>query len=167
MKQLKIFYVLTFCALSAISITAKAGTDFFKVYLNNKLVLEQYVSEAFNLQMLELDKANVNDKLTFHYSHCGGVPGKDRKIALTDGNGKIVKAWKFADQEGKHSGMVVPVKELLQYHQSKLRFVYSATQLPKGQLIAGLQVSDQRTGWVPFATDWLVAMVGWSWNVLG
>lgn len=169
MRHTKFFHVIAVLAvasLSAISLQAKAGADHFKVYLNNKLVFEQYVNKTMNLQLLQLDKANMNDNLTFHYSHCGEI-GKDRKIALTDGKGNIVREWKFADVSGKQAGMVIPVKELLKYQQSNLQFMYSAQQLPKGQLIAGLQVKDQRTGWIPAAAAWFAAVMLSGWNVIG
>lgn len=166
MLHTKLFYAVAAFAvvsLSALSLDAKAGTDHFKVYLNNKLIIEQYMGRTFTLQQLQLDKANVNDKLTFHYSHCGEI-GKSRKIAVTDAKGKIIREWKFADVSGKQSGMEIPVKELLALKQDGLQFVYSAQQLPKGQALAGLHMTDKSTGWLPAATGWIVKVMlaGWS-----
>jgi hypothetical protein len=164
-KFLTVIAAFAAVSLSALSLNAKVGGDHFKVYLNNKLIIEQYIGGAIkiNLQQLQLDKANVNDKLTFHYSHCGEI-GRSRKIAVTDAKGKVIREWKFADASGKQSGMVIPVKELMELKQEGLQFVYSAQQLPKGQALAALHLTDRSTGWLPAATGWIVKVMlgGWS-----
>lgn len=154
---------LAIICLSVFSIQAKAGGDYFKVYLNNKLVLEQYMTQPFSLKQLQLDKANINDQLVFHYSHCGQI-GNGRKIAVKDAKGNVVKEWKFEDVSGKHSGMIIPVKELLQLKQDDLQFVYTAKELPKGQLMASLRVTDKSTGYLPSAGKWLMAILFSRWN---
>lgn len=157
--------ILIIC-LSVFSIQAKAGGDYFKVYLNNKLILEKHVNDAFDLKQLQLDKSNVNDKLVFHYSHCGQI-GNGRKIAVKDAKGNVVREWKFEDVSGKHSGMIIPVKELLQLKQDDLQFVYTAKELPKGQLIAALRLTDKTTSFhstVPQGPGgWLMALI-FRWN---
>ncbi|WP_346317803.1 hypothetical protein [Chitinophaga sp. YIM B06452] len=141
--------LLSFCLL-AITTQAGSGTgrDHLKVYLNNQLIHEQYVGESVKLSNLRLDKANANDQLTFHYSHCGKI-GTGRKLTVKDDKGGTIREWKFADATGKQSGMVVAVKELLQLKQDNLRFFYTATELPQGQLMAAFHVTDKTTSWVP------------------
>lgn len=139
--------LLSFC-LFAIATQARAGADHLKVYLNNKLIHEQYVGQEIKLSSLQLDKANINDQLTFHYSHCGKI-GTGRKLSVKDDKGGIIREWKFADASGKQSGMVIAVKELLQLKRENLRFFYTANELPKGQLMAAFHVTEQTTSWVP------------------
>lgn len=157
---------LAVICLSVFSIPAKAGGDYFKVYLNNKLILEKHVNDAFDLKQLQLDKSNINDKLVFHYSHCGQI-GNGRKIAVKDAKGNIIKEWKFEDVSGKHSGMIIPVKELLQLKQDDLQFVYTAKELPKGQLMASVRLTDKTTGYRSIAPQarggWLMAII-FRWN---
>lgn len=142
MKHITFFAMVLSCA-TFLSFRAHAGGDYFKVYLNNKLILEQHVSEALNLQQLQLDKANAADKLTFHFSHCGKL-GSDRRITVKDAKGNAIREWKFADAPGsKQSGMVIPVKELLALQQHDLQFFYSAKELPKGQLVATFRVNSK------------------------
>jgi len=154
--------VLAVVCLGIFSLQAKAGGDYFKVYLNNKLILEQYVHLPFDLKQLQLDKSNINDKLVFHYSHCGQI-GNGRKIAVKDAKGNVMKEWKFEDVSGKHSGMIIPVKELLQLKQDDLQFVYSAKELPKGQLMASVRLTDKTTGYRSAAQQarggWLMAII--------
>lgn len=157
---------LAIVCLSVFSIQAKAGGDYFKVYLNNKLIHEQYMGQPFSLTQLQLDKANINDKLVFHYSHCGQI-GNGRKITVKDAKGNVIKEWKFEDVSGKHSGMIIPVKELLQLKQDDLQFVYTARELPKGQLMAAVRLTDKTTGYQPAIQHtpggWLLAIL-FKWN---
>lgn len=131
-----------------VSLKAGGGTDSFKVYLNNKLIHQQYVEEPVPLDKLQLDESNLNDKLTFHYSHCGHI-GTNRKMSVKDASGKTLREWKFADATGKQSGMEVPVKELLALRQQKVSFIYTASELPKGQLMASFRLPNSATSWVP------------------
>ncbi len=117
--------------LAFATLRAGGGADSFKVYLNNKLIHEQWVGQKISLDQLPLDESNLNDKLTFHYSHCGKI-GTDRKLIVKDADGKTIREWKFANAEGKQSGMVVPVKELLQVRQQNVSFFIPHQNCPKG-----------------------------------
>lgn len=141
MKRITSAALVMIC-ITLLSFRAKAGGDYFKVYLNNKLILEQAMHEPFNLKQLQLTKANAGDQLVFHYSHCGKL-GNSRKIAVKDGKGNLIKEWKFADAAGKQSGMVIPVKDLLALQQNDLEFYYTAKELPKGQLVGSFRVNNQ------------------------
>ena len=158
---------LAIICITVLSIQAKAGGDYFKVYLNNKLIHEQYMTQPFSLKLLQLDKANINDQLVFHYSHCGKI-GNGRKVTVKDAKGNVIKEWKFEDVSGKHSGMIIPVKELLQLKQDDLQFVYTAKELPKGQLMASIRVTDKSTGYRPATghhiASWLMAILFSKWN---
>ena len=132
----------TFAALSLFTFNAKAGGDSYEIYLNNKLILKQYVTEPLNLKSLQLDKANSNDRLVIFYSHCGQT-GKGRSIAIKDEKGKILKEWKFANSTGSKS-MIIPVKEILQLEKNntngRLRLYYAAQQMPKGLMLTALDL---------------------------
>lgn len=129
--------------ITLLSFRAHAGGDYFKVYLNNKLILEKNLWDPLNLEHLQLGKANVNDKLTFHFSHCGKL-GNDRKITVKDAKGNAVKEWKFPDAPGsRQSGMTIAVKDILDLQQSDLQFFYSAKELPKGQLVGLFKVNGK------------------------
>jgi hypothetical protein len=137
--------------LTAFTVTAKAGIDSYEIYLNNKLLLRQVVGQSFNLQNLQLNQSNSNDQLVIHYTQChaaGGI-GKERSITLKDGNGKIIKEWKFADATGSNTGMVIPVKELLQlskdHGNEPLSFYYNAQGHSEGRALASFQVGGKTT----------------------
>lgn len=130
--------VTTLLFIAMASFTAKpGGTDSYEIYLNNKLLLKQYVTQPLTLKSLQLNKTNINDQLVIYYSHCGQI-GKGRKIAIRDEKGNIVKEWKFANNG---DGMTIPVKELLALEQKNLLSIfYTSEQLPQGRMLTGLHV---------------------------
>lgn len=135
---------LIFAVLGLSTVTAKAGLDSYEIYLNNKLILKQYVNQPLSLKNLPLSKAGADDKLTIYYSQCNaeGKSGKGRRIAVKDKKGNIVKEWKFADAKTGDTGMVIPVKELLALEKngggSQLDLYYIAEGRPDGQMLASL-----------------------------
>lgn len=137
----KALTILAIC-LTSFSFKAGKGTDSYKIYLNDKLILEQYVSNKFTVKDLQLTNANVNDQLIIFYNHCGQI-GKGRSIAIKNDQGKLLKEWKFEDVAGADKGMRIPVKEILQLEKSNtgshLNIYYAAAQLPSGRTLATVQ----------------------------
>ena len=66
-------------ALSSFSSTKNNfGGEGFEVYLNDKLVLQQYGKEMDIVKNLQLDQSASNGQLAIRYYHCG----KPEKAAL-------------------------------------------------------------------------------------
>lgn len=134
-------FALTMIGLTAFTIKAEAGGDVFQVFLNNKLILKQFVIEPLTLKNLPLQEVNPNDYLEIFYSHCG-TTGKGRSIALKDENGKIFKEWKFADASAGNSGMRITVKEIQELQKKnkngQLNLYYASHEMPKGRMLASL-----------------------------
>src|SRR5678809_546081 len=59
------------------------GGEGFEVYLNDKLVLQQYGEKMNNVKTLELDQSASNGQLAIRYYHCG-KPGKSRVVTIKD-----------------------------------------------------------------------------------
>jgi hypothetical protein len=146
-KQFRVLS-LTIFALTVLGLQAKAGGDRFEVYLNNKLILKQFVIEPLTLKNLPLKDAKADDELLIYYSHCG-TTGKGRSIAIKDAKGKVYKEWKFDDASGSSAGMKIQVKEILdlqaQNTNADLNLYYTAQQLPKGRMLASLQSNKKGT----------------------
>jgi hypothetical protein len=140
----KIITMSVFC-LAVFAFSAKAGGDSYRIFINSKLIMKEFVTHPFNLKNLRMDELNASDNVIIHYSHCGAI-GKARSIALKDAKGNTLKEWKFADTKGDE-GMVIPVRELLQLERkhSDLTLFYSAKELPEGRLLAGLKGGSKRT----------------------
>ncbi|HEY4285876.1 MAG TPA: hypothetical protein VGN00_02145 [Puia sp.] len=141
--QKSLFMVLV--GMTALMQPVLAGTDSYRIYLNNKLILQQYVTRTLDLKNLPLSEANANDKLVIYYNHCGAT-GRNRSIVVKDENGVVLKEWKFADAPVKDGGMnipagddgmTIPVKEILALQEKShgLSLYYSSQQLPAGHLL--------------------------------
>lgn len=156
---------LTFTIICLQAFTAKAGRESFEIYLNNKLILRQAVTQSLSLQSLQLDKANKDDQLVIYYNHCGAT-GKARTIAIKDDKGNIIKEWKFADASGANTGMTIPVRELLQleknYSHAGINLFYSSQQMPKGRTLSAIQFTGKSTTWRQQHESWPVWAVGFA-----
>ncbi len=151
LKQNLIVVLLSFIfCLSAFK--AKAGLDSYEIYLNNKLILKQHVNQPLTLENLGLDASNINDRLVIHYSQCN-APNKlckSRSILVKDANGNTIKKWNFADAKDGNTGMVIPVKQLLQLEKSslsKLSLFYIAEGHATGQLLANFHFGSKSTSY--------------------
>ncbi|WPU90914.1 hypothetical protein SNE25_16465 [Mucilaginibacter sabulilitoris] len=141
---IKVFTLIAF-SFAALGFTTRFGLDGYEVYLNNKLLLKQYVNQPVNLRVLQLDKAKDNDELRIKYTHCSNKgAGTGRSIALKDEQGNTLKKWAFADAAGSDLSMVVPVKELLQLEKKnaghELSLYYTARELPKSEMLGFVRV---------------------------
>ena len=115
------------------------GGEGFEIYLNNKLVLQQFGKQMDAVKTIQLDNRFSKDQLTVKYHHCGRV-GKGRTITIKDGQNKILKEWRFIDVSDAYAAMNCDVKEILglQKGNSRLNLYYSSTELPKGRLLASI-----------------------------
>jgi hypothetical protein len=147
-RLLPAFLSILFCCTA---FTAKAGLDSYEIYLNNKLVLKQYVNEPLSLASLPLNQSNINDRLVINYSQCNapGKVGKDRSILVKDATGKILKQWKFANASGGRASMVIAVKDLLvldkKTSKNELSLYYEAEGRPEGQMLANFHIGSKAT----------------------
>ena len=132
--------VLAVLGLTTLLSPVFAGGDSYRIYLNHKLILQQYVGRPLDLESLPLSAANSNDKLVVYYNHCGEI-GKGRAISIRDEKGVVLKEWKFANSTSTDptadAGMIIPVKEILELQAKNpgLSMYYSAQQLPAGRLL--------------------------------
>lgn len=151
MKRLSIavksLLILT-AAITLFSFKAGYGGDTFVIYLNNKPVLKQHVSDNTNPQTIVLERGLHNDQLDIFYSECGQI-GKKRKISLRDMNNRIVKQWQFADitKAEKNNNMSCKVKDIMAIQKeaaaTRLNLYYSSQEVHPGRLLARIVVADE------------------------
>ncbi|PSR55262.1 hypothetical protein AHMF7605_18000 [Adhaeribacter arboris] len=151
MKKIKMnqafikLFTLLILGFTAFSFTPKFGLDSYSIYLNDKLILKQWVNQPLDLRVLALRSAQETDQLRIHYNHCTikNGAGTSRSVALQDKKGKVVKKWEFADATGSNLTMTIAVKELLQLEKKhanqELSLVYTARELPKGEMLSMLR----------------------------
>lgn len=150
--------------------TAKAGLDSYEIYLNDKLILKQYVNQPLSLESLQLTEANRNDKLIINYSQCN-MPdkiGRGRSILVRDAKGNVLKEWKFANAKGGRIGMEIPVKDLLALDKSTLRseltLYYRAEQHP-GQALTHFRLATKATTYQPKQMLFEASLTVWAFNL--
>lgn len=122
------------------SFTQNWGGEGFEIYLNNKVVIQQYGSSINDVKNLRLNQNQSNGQLTIKYHHCGRV-GKNRIVAIKNEQNKVVKEWHFADEASAVAAMNCNVKEILglkKGNEQTFRLHYSSTELPKGRLLANI-----------------------------
>ena len=137
-------------ALCAIlfSFASTPGAHSFQVYLDSKLMIDQYVNSKMVAPTLLVDGAENYNQLIVKYSECGRtVTG--RRITIKDDNNKVLKDWRF---EGATSGfedpmtcLVKDITALKQKGSKNLRLYYSSNEFPEGQQIANLVISGEGT----------------------
>ena len=132
-------------ALLLSSFSNKMGGDSFAVYINKKLVIQQYVLKGEAVKSLQLDQANYNDEIEVSYSHCGRI-GTGRIISLRDSQNKILKEWRFQDTPDTKTNMGCNVKDILSVQKlnggSTLQLYYSSNELPDGRLLASIVTAN-------------------------
>jgi hypothetical protein len=119
------------------------GSDFggegFEVYLNNKLVLQQFGEKMNSVKSIELDQSASNGQLAIRYFHCG-QPGKSRVVTIKDEQNVVLKEWRFGDTNDASAKLCCNVKDILSLPKikagKKVNLYYASTELPKGRLLA-------------------------------
>lgn len=118
------------------------GGEGFEVYLNNKLVLQQYGDKMNSVKTLELDQSASNGQLAIRYYHCG-KPGKSRVVTIKDEQNVVLKEWRFGDAKDASARVSCNVKDIFALPKfkegKKVSLYYTATELPKGRLLATLR----------------------------
>jgi len=139
-KAIKRLAAVALCATLFSFSTGNGGGEGFEIFLNNKLVLQQYGSDMNKVKMLKLDQAADNDQLSIRYHHCGKV-GKSRTITIKDGQDKILKQWSFTDVADAAARMTCKVKDIRDLQKGKdktLKLYYSSSELPQGRLLTSI-----------------------------
>ena len=117
------------------------GGEGFEVYLNDKLVLQQYGEKMNTVKTLELDQSASNGQLAIRYYHCG-KPGKSRVVTIKDEQNVVLKEWRFGDAKDASSKVSCNVKDIFALPKfkagKKLNLYYAAAELPNGRLLATL-----------------------------
>ena len=117
------------------------GGDSYRVYVNNKLVLEQFVHGQKSIPSIALDQRSPGDQVSVYYSHCGKA-GNARHITIKDADKKVLKVWNFGDGNSEKDGMTWKAKDVagITKNGQKLSMFYSSKELPDGKMLANIVV---------------------------
>ena len=135
-KSIALLTIIT----SLFSFHVPLGGDVYEIYLDHKMVLQQFVTKKEPVKTLELDKSIADQQLDVYYSHCGKT-GTKRTITIKDGQNTL-KQWSYPDGGNVNTRMACKVKELLSLQKSNdptnVDLVYSSQEIPEGKILATL-----------------------------
>lgn len=143
---LMVFSVIAFAG------TAKAGLDYYSIYIGKKLAFTRAVNKPLSLENLPISQADMDEQLVIQYYQCNtpDKTGKNRSISLRDKNGKVIQEWKFADAKDGNTQMSIPVKELVQVAKSSkdqsLSLYYSANGKAADEQLAFISGGSKAVG---------------------
>jgi len=149
MKAKQFFMMVFLVAASSFvySFVTPAGGEGFEIYIDNKLVLQQFNQEMKELKTIQLTAAQSKSMLQVKYYHCG-MAGKSRILELKNADQKTIKRWEFVNSEGKNFAITVAVKEILDSQQKTsdgaIYLYYSSKEAPQGRLLAGIVQSANK-----------------------
>lgn len=130
------------------SFSIRTGGEGFEIYLNSKMVLQQYGNQMNNVKSLQLDQGSYNDELTIKYHHCGKV-GKNRVITIKDSKNNVLKQWHFDNATDATNSMTCKVKDILDLQKKNssttINLYYSSSELPKGRLLTSITKGNTNT----------------------
>jgi hypothetical protein len=135
----KAMVLVTVCAI-LFSFSPKPGGEGFEIYLNNKVLLQQYGNEMNTVKALQLDQSAIAGQLTIKYYHCGKV-GKNRVITIKDPQNKVLKEFRYADAATPLSAMAINVKDIMSLKKGNktiLKLFYASSELPNGRMLVTL-----------------------------
>jgi hypothetical protein len=173
---LKMSLFLALCLTAFIGST-KAGLDHYEIYIGKKLIFQRALNQPLNLENLPVNQANSNEDLIIYYYQCN-APDKlasNRIITLKDADGNTIKEWKFADAKGSNTGMVIPVKELLQWQKTSknsLALFYSAEGKVQEEKLVSVAAGPKTVGFLDtraagFSQDNMtVLLIYMKWRIL-
>ena len=131
-----------------LSFVTPRGGDHYQVYLNKKLIFQEYVTLGNHARSVQVDRDNYNGEIDVVYSHCGEA-GKSRVIKITDTENNVLKQWSFGNGKDHKAAMNFKVKEILLAQKdnpvNKLNVYYTSEQLPKGKLLTSIVLVDRNT----------------------
>jgi hypothetical protein len=135
---------LVLVAVCATMFSFSPGGDSFTIYLNDKVMIRQYVTPEASARTLALNEINANDVLKVHYNHCGKT-GIKRSMAVQDSRKKILKTWHFSDNTP--ALMELSIKEVVAFRKDAgpqgLQLVYSSVEIPEGMVLASITMPDE------------------------
>ncbi len=133
-------------AIAMGSFISPVGGEGYEIYIDNKLVLQQFGKNMKEVKNLQLNASHSKSELNVKFFHCG-MAGKSRTLELRTPEKQVLKQWQFANEEAKNFAITVPVKEILDLQKKAkagtLHLIYSSKEAPDGRFLAGIVMSEK------------------------
>lgn len=134
------------------SVKSSFGGEGFEIYLNDKLIVQQYGKDINTIKTVQLDQSVSNGQLAIRYYHCGR-PGKSRVITIKDEQNIVLKQWKFGDAKDATAKVCCNVKDILALPKlktgKKVNLYYTSTEIPNGRQLVTLAASGKSVAALP------------------
>jgi len=148
-RKLQTSNVIALVVFSAIlfSFTPEPGGDSFKIYVNDKLVIQERIAKQ-TAALLPLEADGVNDQVKVYFSHCGKV-GSDRSLSVRNANNKVLKEWHYPNVDDYAQGAMTcsarDIVALAGKNKNDATLYYSSSEIPGGIALASIQVTKGKT----------------------
>ncbi|MBK7680472.1 MAG: hypothetical protein WAU29_14675 [Chitinophagaceae bacterium] len=141
----KSMLALAICA-TLVSFRNKPGGEGFEIFLNNKVVVQQFGNDMSKVKNIQLTQSLAAGQLTIKYHHCGRI-GKNRIVTVKDAHNKVLKEFNYADAATPVAVMTVNLKDLLNLMKgnNQLKLYYSSSELPNGRMLVSISKSTINT----------------------
>jgi hypothetical protein len=137
--------VVALCAV--LSSFALPGTHSFQLYVDSKMIVDQYVTRDVTIPTVRLNPDERSNQIILKYSECGRTVS-GRTLTIKDEQDKILKEWRF---DGTTSGfkdpMTLNVKDVIALRPGKgaMKLFYLSNDFKQGQQVASLIVGKDIT----------------------
>jgi hypothetical protein len=131
--------IIVAIAAAMLSLTTVPGGEFYRISLNGKKVIEQFLTREEKTPSLQINEYSAHDMLTVYYNHCGNI-GSNRVVALKDDQSTL-KKWIFDDKSGDQMSINLKDMILAADHLSSFQLVYFSKELPKGRILANVELT--------------------------
>jgi hypothetical protein len=132
------------CCTALFSFSTHPGGDSFEIYVNNSMVIQQYVHRDVAVKNLSLQDASASDVIKVYYNHCGRV-GTAKTIAVKDSQNRTLKSWEFADGDKYMTFKVQEIAALQKQNAgTRLNLFYSAKEMPSGRVLAAITNGNEK-----------------------
>ncbi len=131
-------------AAALVSFSSNFGGEGFEIYLNGKVLLQQFGKDMNTVKNLQIGKLQPQDKLTIRYYHCGRI-GKNRMVTIKDGNDRVMKVWRYNDAVSAAGQMLCSSQDIINLQKTGnaiFKLYYSSSEVPEGRLLANIVTTD-------------------------
>jgi hypothetical protein len=134
-------FILLIIILSSFSVIP--GGDSFKIYVNNKLVIQEHLYGRKETARLVVNPES-DEQVSVEFNNCGKL-NTARKLIIKDGENKIVKKWEFTDSPDLKSPMSFKVSEItaISEKMQNMNLYYASNEVANGQLLASINLNQK------------------------
>jgi hypothetical protein len=142
MQFKSLMVLIALCALFS-AFAPLPGAHSFQVYLDDKVVADQYIDRTRTAPKITIDPAENHKQLVVKYNECNRTVS-GRVLTIKDTDDKVLKELKFdGTSKGFENPMSCNVRDLVALKPktgNTLKLYYASVDFPEGQHVATLVI---------------------------